>query len=89
MKTIPLDDARARLDDLLEAAARGEDVAISRGDGASFRLVPVPVPKGRRVAGLHAGDIVVLPGFDDPMTEFFEWSETDPLREDDPPKTEL
>ena len=79
MKTVPLDDARQSLPELLDAAASGEEIAISRGDGAAFRLVPV---LKRRVAGLHPGAMRMLPGFDDPMPEFYESTDTDPLNDE-------
>lgn len=78
METIGVDDARERLDDLLDAAASGEDVVIGRGDGSSFRIVPV---LKERVLGLHPGAMQMLDGFDDPLPEFYESTETDPLNE--------
>ena len=41
MPTLSLREAEARLDELVHEAARGRDVVITAGDGASVRLVPV------------------------------------------------
>ena len=41
MSTIPLHEAEARLGELVHDAARGHDVVITAGDGASVRLVPI------------------------------------------------
>ena len=71
MSIVPLDEAQRRLPDLLDAAARGEEVVISRGDGADVRLVPVPPPDLRpRKAGSMKGLIHISDDFDDPLPEF-------------------
>ncbi|GAB5534902.1 MAG: hypothetical protein Rubg2KO_11510 [Rubricoccaceae bacterium] len=77
MKTVPLEDAKATLPDLLDQAANGEEVAIARGDGSSFRIVPV---LKKRIPNLHPGAIEMLEGFDDPIPEFFETPDSDPLK---------
>ena len=77
MKTVPLEDAQSTLPELLDQAANGEDVAIERGDGSSFRLVPV---LKKRILGLHPGAFEILEGFDDPIPEFFETPDSDPLK---------
>ena len=41
MHKVDLKEAETRLAELVEEAARGEDVVIERGDGATFRIVPV------------------------------------------------
>lgn len=68
MQPVRLDDAQRRLPELIEQAARGEDVVISRGDGASFRLVPVPeaVP----VFGSARGRVEMRDDFDAPVDGF-------------------
>lgn len=65
---VDLDEAKARLAELVNAAASGEDVVI-QGDGASVRLVPV---LKRRIAGLNAGNILyIADDFDDPLPDSF------------------
>jgi antitoxin (DNA-binding transcriptional repressor) of toxin-antitoxin stability system len=41
MHTVDPQEARVRLDELMDEAAAGEEVVIARGDGATFRIVPV------------------------------------------------
>lgn len=41
MHKIDLKEAETRLAELIEEAASGEEVVIERGDGATFRIVPV------------------------------------------------
>ena len=40
-KYIELEEAERRLADLIDEAAYGEDVVITRSDGASFKIVPI------------------------------------------------
>ena len=67
---VKLDEAQHRLPELIDEAASGEDVVISRGDGASFRLVPVVEPEPRPVFGSARGLITVHDDFDDPIPGF-------------------
>jgi antitoxin (DNA-binding transcriptional repressor) of toxin-antitoxin stability system len=39
MVTVALKDAKAKLDELLEEAAKGHEVLIEREDGQSFKIV--------------------------------------------------
>lgn len=71
MTTVPVGDAKERLEELIDAATRGEDVVVSTGDGASVRLMPVPESVRRaRQGGGARGLIVVEDGFDDPIPGF-------------------
>lgn len=67
---VKLDEAQHRLPELIEEAANGEDVVISRGDGASFRLVLVLAPEPRPVFGSARGLIQVADDFDVPIEGF-------------------
>jgi prevent-host-death family protein len=71
MRKVNLDEAQRRLPELIEEAASGEDVVISRGDGADFRLVPVvePMAVPRQGGGLR-GLLVVPDDFNDPLPDF-------------------
>ncbi|MEO0556763.1 MAG: prevent-host-death protein [Bacteroidota bacterium] len=70
MRTVQLDEAQKRLPELMEEAASGEDVRISRGDGASFRLVLVVEPSPRPVFGSARGLVTMADDFDDPIEGF-------------------
>lgn len=68
MRDIPLAEAQQRLPDLLDAAAEGADVIISRGDGAAFRLIPVITPTP--VFGSARGRVRMSDDFDAPVEGF-------------------
>ncbi len=70
MRKVKLDEAQHRLPELIEQAASGEDVVISRGDGASFRLVPVVEPEPHPVFGSARGLIEIADDFDAPVEGF-------------------
>ena len=70
MHKVNLDEAQKMLPELIEEAANGEDVQISRGDGASFRIVPVETPDRRPVLGSAKGLIKMSDDFDDPIEGF-------------------
>jgi prevent-host-death family protein len=71
---VELDDARARLTELLDKAAGGTEVIISERGAPRARLVAVEGsadPPGKRVAGLHRGAIVMGDDFDAPLPDEF------------------
>lgn len=73
-KTVPLAEARECLPALMDEAAEGKDIRIARGDGATFRLVPVLdtelEPPPRRRFGVLAGQITMADDFDSPLDDF-------------------
>lgn len=69
MTPVPLADAQNRLADLVRRAARGEEVVIEAGDGASVRLVPVP-DAPRPVFGSARGLVEIRDDFDAPVEGF-------------------
>ncbi len=81
--TVTLAEAKAGLEDLIERARRGKDWLITGGDGnpvaklaaLSGETVPVISLKGSDAAlfGLMPG-IKLLPGWDDPLEEFAEYT---------------
>ena len=71
MRKVHLDEAQHRLPELIDEAASGEDVVISRGDGADFRLVPVVEDPARpREFGSLKGRIHIADDFDEPLADF-------------------
>ena len=62
--------AKAHLPELVERAARGEEIVIARAGHPRARLVPLPDPKrALRVPGKGHGRFRVKPGFDDPLPD--------------------
>ena len=70
MSTIGLEEATKHLPALVEQAARGEEVIITRGDGASFKLVPVVEPEPKPIFGSARGLLVIGDDFEDPLPDF-------------------
>ncbi len=75
MFQMTLDEAKRHLEELLEAAMRGERVVIADDAQHAVQLVPVtppPAPKRDRQAGTAKGMIVMADDFDNPLTDFTE-----------------
>ena len=64
---ISLQDAPS-LSKLVDRAADGEDIVITKEGGLKIRLVPIP-PPARRQSGLWRGQLDVPENFDDPLPE--------------------
>jgi prevent-host-death family protein len=59
-------DAKARLPELVERAASGEEIVIARNGKPRARLVPLPAAK-RRVPGRGAGRWKIAGDFNEPL----------------------
>jgi len=59
--------AKTHLSRLIARALAGEEIIIARGDMPAVRLVPVAVPKPRRVPGTLKGKIAVTDAFFEPL----------------------
>ena len=73
MQTVTLDEAKTNLVGLIEAAAAGEEVFITKGEDLSVQLVPRTVKKRRRRFGSAKGLISMAPDFDEPLDDFKEY----------------
>jgi antitoxin (DNA-binding transcriptional repressor) of toxin-antitoxin stability system len=67
MHKISVHDAEKKLRLHLDEADQGQDVVISRGDGASFKLVPLTKQDVRRTSGSACGDVWMSDNFDLPL----------------------
>jgi antitoxin (DNA-binding transcriptional repressor) of toxin-antitoxin stability system len=65
MYQIDLKEAEGRLPELIEEAAQGGEVVITRGDGASFKIVPVQKPRPK--FGSAKGLVEMSEDFDEPV----------------------
>ena len=75
MRKVSLDEAQQRLPELIDEAACGEEVVISRGDGGDFRIVPVLKTERRpRQFGSARGLIHMSDDFDEPLDDFAPYS---------------
>jgi prevent-host-death family protein len=64
--SVNIADAKARLPELVERAARGEEIVIARNGTPRARLVPLRTQK-RRVPGRGAGKWKVVGDFNAPL----------------------
>lgn len=69
MHSLRVEDATPRLAELIGEASGGEDVVISRDDGAAVRLVPVE-SQGVPRFGSARGLFTISDDFDDPLDDF-------------------
>jgi antitoxin (DNA-binding transcriptional repressor) of toxin-antitoxin stability system len=75
MTQVTLEDAQARLPDLVAAAVRGEEVVIEQADHAAVRLIPVETQKPRPQFGSAKGLLTVPDDFDAPLDDFRDYTE--------------
>jgi prevent-host-death family protein len=66
-KTVNIYDAKARLSQLVDEAANGQEVVIARNGRPVARLVPFQRPSLARKAGRLRGKIRIGRDFDDPL----------------------
>jgi len=74
MHQVNLKDAATQLADLIEAAASGEEVVITRSDGASFQLVLLNTAKPRPKFGSAKGLVSLSKDFDTPLEDFEDYA---------------
>ncbi len=70
MHELALRDAESRLAELVAEAASGEEVVITRDDGAAFQIVPVAETEPRPKYGSARGLIEMADDFDEPLEDF-------------------
>jgi prevent-host-death family protein len=69
-RPVNIAEAKARLPELVERAARGEEITIARNGAPRARLVPL-APTKRRVPGAGAGRWEIVGDFNAPLPA--EW----------------
>lgn len=69
MATVNIYDAKTRLSQLVDQAAAGEDVVVSRNGKPLVRITQLHAPKQRVRFGVLKGKLVVPPDFDAPLTD--------------------
>jgi len=66
-------EAQSHLDQLLDVAAHGEDVLITREDGLSYKIVLFEAPRPKPVFGSARGLIRIREDFDEPLEDFKDY----------------
>ena len=75
-KIVTVEEAEARLLELIGLAEQGEDIVITHENQPKVKLVPIgPVPQ-KRVFGQNRGKIWMSPDFDAPLPDDFWLSGT-------------
>jgi len=69
METVNIYDAKTRLSQLVDKAAAGEDVVVSRNGKPLVRITRLQEPKRRIKFGLLKGRLTVPAGFDAPLPD--------------------
>lgn len=69
MESVNIYDAKTRLSQLVDKAAAGEDVVVSRNGKPLVRITRLEVPKRRIKFGLLKGKLTVPADFDAPLPE--------------------
>lgn len=67
-------EAKARLSELVEKAAHGEEVLIARDHKPVARLVSVAPARGPRKPGSAAGQVWIAPDFDEIRPDFSDYT---------------
>ena len=69
MNPVNIYDAKTRLSQLVDKAASGEDVVVSRNGKPLVRITRLEGPKRRIAFGLLKGKVTVAADFDSPLPD--------------------
>lgn len=69
MHQLELKEAKSRLDELFDEVAKGQEVVITRRDGAAFKIVSVKASQPRPTYGSAKGLIEMADDFDEPLDD--------------------
>ncbi len=73
MTTISIEDAQAKLPELISGLSDGEELIITQGDRVVARLVgEAPEPRRRRVPGFAKGMMTIVAEDDEYLKDFAE-----------------
>ena len=79
MATVPLQEAQAKLSELIHRLTPGEEVIITENDQPVARIVPattITTPRPQRKLGTLSGTVLhMAPDFDAPLDAFKEYME--------------
>jgi prevent-host-death family protein len=69
MATVNIYDAKTRLSQIVDKAASGEDVVVSRNGKPLVRITRLEGPKRRIRFGVLKGQVTIAADFDAPLSE--------------------
>ena len=73
MQTVTVAEAAEKLTDLIDAALRGEEIVITKGDRIIQLTPKQPVKRYPAKAGTAKGQVWMSDDFDEPLEEFKEY----------------
>ena len=73
MHRVSLEEAKAQLPDLIDAAVEGKEIIIAKDPQHLVMLVPVPIKKPRPQFGSARGLITMSDDFEEPLKDFEEY----------------
>lgn len=73
MTKIPIEEAQAKLSELIHALPPGEEVIITEHDHAVARLVSATPVSARKLGTLRGTVKYIAPDFDAPLDDFAEY----------------
>ena len=73
MTTITIEEAQAKLPELIDGLAPGQELAITRNDLPVAQLIGLPVEKPRPIPGRGRGKLVVLVEDDEHLKGFEDY----------------
>jgi antitoxin (DNA-binding transcriptional repressor) of toxin-antitoxin stability system len=73
MNPVTIAEAAEKLSDLIDAALRGEEVIITKGDRTFVKLTPTTPVKPRPKFGSAKGLIEMSDDFDEPLEDFKDY----------------
>ena len=71
--TVTVEEAQARLPELIDELVRGEPLTITRGDRPVAQLVPPPAERPRPVPGRGRGKLVIVSEDDEHLKDFEDY----------------
>jgi antitoxin (DNA-binding transcriptional repressor) of toxin-antitoxin stability system len=74
MHQVDLREAETQLAKLIEEAANGEEVIITRSDGTSFKITPIGTIAAIPKFGSAKGLVKMSEDFDQPLEDFEEYA---------------
>ena len=72
MKPVTIAEASEKLSELFDAALRGEEIIITKGDHSSIKLTPTTTVKSRQ-PGSAKGQVWMSEDFDEPLEDFKDY----------------
>jgi prevent-host-death family protein len=73
MQVIDVEEAKTSLDDLLDAAIRGQEIVLTRHAQPVAKLVPLVQRRPRPQFGTAKGLVHIADDFDAPLADFDEY----------------